>query len=76
MMMSDGERLTTTEAARRLGLRPEEIYRLVFAGELEGHPDDDGVVRIDERVIAGYRRRQPRVSRPGPATQTESNFDR
>jgi excisionase family DNA binding protein len=61
MKMSDDERLTTTEAARRLGLRPQDIYRLVFAGELEGHPDDDGVVRIDERVIAGYRQRQTRV---------------
>ena len=61
MRMNDDERLTTTEAARRLGLHPEEIYRLVFAGELEGHPDDDGVVRIDERVLAGYRRRQPRA---------------
>lgn len=61
MRVNDEKRLTTTEAARRLGLRAEEIYRLVFAGELEGHPDDDGVVRIDERVLAGYRRRQPRV---------------
>ena len=61
MRVNDEKRLTTTEAARRLGLRPEEIYRLVFAGELEGQPDDDGVVRIDERVIAGYRRRRPQV---------------
>ena len=61
MKMSDDERLTTTEAARRLGLRPQDIYRLVFAGELEGHPDDDGVVRIDEHAIAGYRHRQTRA---------------
>jgi len=59
--MSDDERLTTTEAARRLGLRPQDIYRLVFAGELEGHPDDDGVIRVDEHVIAGYRHRQTRA---------------
>ncbi|MCJ7437817.1 MAG: hypothetical protein MUP97_08665 [Acidimicrobiia bacterium] len=52
---------TTTEAARQLDLRPQDIYRLVFAGELEGHPDDDGVVRIDEHAIAGYRHRQTRA---------------
>jgi hypothetical protein len=61
MKMSDDERLTTTEAARQLDLRPQDIYRLVFAGELEGHPDDDGVVRIDEHAIVGYRHRQTRA---------------
>lgn len=38
--------LTTVEAAERLGVTPEEIYRRIFAGELEGGPDADGVVRV------------------------------
>jgi excisionase family DNA binding protein len=61
MAMSGDERMTTTEAARRLGVRTEDVYRLVFTGELDAHPDDDGVVRIDEQVIVGYRERDTRV---------------
>lgn len=61
MTMTSGERLTTTEAARHLGVEPEDIYHLVFAGELDGRPDNDGVVRISERVVAEYLDRQPHV---------------
>lgn len=59
--MRGAERLTTPEAARRLGIRPSDVYRLVFAGELDGRPDRDGVVRISERVIADYLERQAHV---------------
>ena len=61
MTMTNGERLTTTEAARRLGVEPEDVYHLVFSGELDGRPDDDGVVRISERVVAAYLARQAHV---------------
>ena len=61
MRMTGDDRVTTPEAARRLGIRPEDVYRLVFAGELEGRPDEDGVVRISERVIADYLDRQAHV---------------
>jgi hypothetical protein len=61
MTMSENNRVTTPEAARRLGIRPSDVYRLVFAGELDGRPDADGVVRISERVIAEYLARQARV---------------
>lgn len=59
MSVDDG--VTTTEAARRLGIEPEDVYRLVFAGELEARPDDEGVVRISETAIADYIERQAHV---------------
>lgn len=59
--MTHDDRVTTPEAARRLGTRPEDVYRLVFAGELDGRPDADGVVRISERVIVAYLERQAHV---------------
>ena len=59
--MTGDERLTTTEAARRLGVEPEDVYRLVFSGELEGRPDADGVVRISEGAVEEYLDRQAHV---------------
>jgi excisionase family DNA binding protein len=59
--MTGDQRLTTTEAARRLGMEPEDVYRLLFAGELEGQPDPDGVVRISERAVEDYLERQAHV---------------
>jgi excisionase family DNA binding protein len=59
--MADDELLTTTEAARRLAIEPEDVYRLIFAGELEGDPDSEGVVRISEGAVAAYLERQAHV---------------
>jgi excisionase family DNA binding protein len=59
--MAGDEPLTTTEAARRLGIEPEDIYRLIFAGELEGSPDSDGVVRISTTAVEDYLERQAHV---------------
>lgn len=55
------ELLSTTEVARRLGVTPEDVYRLVFAGELEGRPDEDGVVRISNRAVEEYLEREAHV---------------
>ena len=55
------ELLSTTEVARRLGMTPEDVYRLVFAGELEGRPDEDGVVRISNRAVEEYLEREAHV---------------
>ena len=59
--MAGDEHLTMIEAAHRLGIEPEDVYLLVFAGELEGRPDLDGVVRISERALAEYLNRQAHV---------------
>jgi hypothetical protein len=61
MSMTSDDRVTTPEAARGLGIQPEDVYRLVFAGELEGRPGEDGVVRISERMLADYLERHTRV---------------
>jgi excisionase family DNA binding protein len=43
--------LTTVEAADRLGVSPEEVYELIFAGELRAEPDEAGVVRVTPDAI-------------------------
>lgn len=51
------EGLSTVEAGRRLGISTEEVYRRLFAGEIDGGPDRKGIVRIPEaeveRLVAG-----------------------
>ena len=59
MVVDEG--LTTPEVARRLGIEPEEVYQLVFAGELEGGPGADGVVRVSETAVLAYLDRQAHV---------------
>jgi excisionase family DNA binding protein len=53
------EDLTTVEAARRIGVTPEEIYRLVFSGELNGGPDRDGTVRIAPDEVERFATEAP-----------------
>lgn len=48
--------MTAPEAARRLGIAGAEVYRLVFRGELDGGPADDGAVRISVRSVDRYLR--------------------
>lgn len=49
------ERITVPEAARRLGIPGDEVYRLVFCGALDGRPDLDGVVRVTTASLTRYR---------------------
>jgi hypothetical protein len=46
--------LTTPEAGRRLGIGTEDVYRLIFAGELDGGPDRTGVVKVSVTAIDQY----------------------
>jgi len=47
----------STEAARRLGIDGADVYRMLFAGELDGGPGQDGVVYFDEASIDAYLER-------------------
>jgi hypothetical protein len=49
------ELVTTPEAGRRLGITGREVYDLIFAGELDGKPDDTGQVKIAASEIERYR---------------------
>ena len=50
--------LTAPEVARRLDVRPREVYRLVFARELAGGPDRHGQIRVHESEVARYLARR------------------
>jgi hypothetical protein len=50
------EALRATEAARQLGISTKKLLLLRLV-----HERDDGVVRLDEQVIAGYHGGQARV---------------
>lgn len=45
------EGLTSLEAAKRLGVTPQQVYEMLFAGEIEGGPDVHGQVRFPEAEI-------------------------
>ncbi len=53
------EGLTVPEAARRLGLEGQEVYHLIFEGELDGGPGRDGGVHVPEAAITAYQRKLP-----------------
>jgi hypothetical protein len=46
--------LRSVDVAARLGILGEDAYRLLFAGELEGGPDADGIVYFSERSVNAY----------------------
>jgi len=46
--------LRSPEAAKRLGIRGRDVYRMLFEGELDGGPGRDGMVYFDEASIDGY----------------------
>lgn len=48
------QRLTVPQAARRLGLPGEEVYRLIFGGHLEGGPGRDGAVYVSATSVESY----------------------
>lgn len=55
MSMSKTERtLGSTDVAARLGISGAEVYRLIFAGELDGYPDAEGIVRVSEASVEQY----------------------
>jgi hypothetical protein len=48
--------LRSPEGAKLLGVSAEDVYRLIFDGELEGRPDDEGIVYITRSSVDAYRR--------------------
>ena len=46
--------ITVPEAARRLGLPGEQVYRMIFRGELIGGPGEDGAVYVSAVSVEEY----------------------
>jgi hypothetical protein len=46
--------LRSTEVASRLGLDGADVYRLLFAGELDGGPGTHGLVYFNEASVDAY----------------------
>lgn len=46
--------ITVPEAARRLGLPGEQVYRMIFRGELIGGPHEDGAVYVSAVSVEEY----------------------
>ena len=51
--------VTVPEAARRLGLPGDDVYRLIFRGVLAAGPQDDGAVYVSVTSLEAYLARQP-----------------
>ncbi len=47
-------RLRTPDVAARLGISGAEVYRLIFAGELAGRPDEEGIVYVTQQSLEDY----------------------
>lgn len=47
--------LRTPEVGRRLGITAGEVYDLIFAGDLDGKPNEEGVVVIAASEVERYR---------------------
>lgn len=54
--------LRSPEVAHLLGLSGEEVYRLIFAGELDGGPDREGIVQVTAASVDTYLREHGRGS--------------
>jgi hypothetical protein len=52
--MRTDARITVPEAARRLGLPGGDVYRLLFRGELDGGPAEDGAVYVSVASVDRY----------------------
>ena len=65
----------STEAARRLGIDGADVYRMLFAGELEGGPGKDGIAYFDEASIDAYLERHGLgvVAEPSTGSSTGSS---
>ncbi len=68
----------STEAARRLRIDGADVYRMLFAGELEGGPGKDGIVYFDEASIDAYLERHGFgvVAEPSTGSSTGSSETR
>jgi len=76
--------LRSPDVARRLGIDGADVYRLLFAGELDGGPGTDGLVYISEASVDAYLERhgfgnvsnnlsnEPRRTGPDDAGRTSS----
>jgi hypothetical protein len=64
MLSVTSERLTVPETARRLGIAGEEVYRMIFSGEIDGSPDpDDGGVYVQVPTIEAYEKEHATAKR-------------
>jgi hypothetical protein len=54
-LVNDTTQLTVPEAARRLGLPGDDVYRLIFRGVLVGAPSEDGAVYVSAASVDEYR---------------------
>ncbi len=64
--MTTGERLTTAEAADRLGVKPETLYAYVSRGLVERHRTPGGVSTFDARDVERLARAGRRTKRLPP----------
>ena len=48
-------RISVPEAARRLGIPGDDVYRLIFRGLLLGRPSSDGAVYVATASIDEYQ---------------------
>lgn len=58
--------ITVPEAARRLGLPGDDVYRLIFRGVLVGGPNKDGAVYVSVASLRDYLSQH----RAGQATES------
>jgi excisionase family DNA binding protein len=54
-LVNDATQLTVPEAARRLGLPGDDVYRLIFRGTLPGRPSEDGAVYVSSSAVDEYK---------------------
>lgn len=53
--------MTVVEAARELGVRTDEIYRLIYAGRLDATKHEDGRWCIQQASVRAHKRRTRKV---------------
>ena len=51
--------LRVPEVARRLEMPGEDVYELIFQGELAAGKGKDGLVYVRESAVEDYKRRHP-----------------
>jgi len=69
-------RLRSPEDARRLGIGGDDVYRLIFDGELDGRPDRDGIVYVSEASVAAYLTTHPAVDQSEAADSDNRSASR
>lgn len=62
MASTETRGLRSHEVAQLLGLSGEAVYRLIFAGELDGGPDREGIVHVTPASVDTYLREHGRGS--------------